>query len=82
VSDDLADRLESETTLSPQQARVVAHRVDGLTWSEIAEEMNIERGTAKSYHERAKEKAREAQRDAEVFREVGLLDGENTTPQT
>jgi DNA-directed RNA polymerase specialized sigma24 family protein len=73
---DLADRLYRETTLTRQQATVVAGRVDGRSYQAIADEMDVSRGTAHKHGERARQKAEEAQQTVDVLQEVGFISGD------
>lgn len=71
---DLANRLTDETTLSEKESEVVAMRIEGTPYREIADELGISHGAANSYWQRAKEKAATAERSAELFREIGLVE--------
>jgi DNA-directed RNA polymerase specialized sigma24 family protein len=73
---DLADKLYRETTLTRQQATVVAGRVDGRTYQQIADEMDVSRGTAHKHGERARQKAEEAQHTVRVLEEIGFISAE------
>jgi transcriptional regulator len=66
------EEIASETVLSEQQARVVVLRQEGLTWADIGEKMNISRGTAQGYYERAEEKYENAERTVTLLKEIGF----------
>ena len=71
---DLPDRLYRETTLTRQQAAVVAGRVEGQTYQQIADELGVRRGTAHKHGERALQKAQEAQQTVRVLQEIGFIE--------
>jgi len=65
--------LAAETTLSERQAQVAMRRIQGQTFYEIADELEINPATANEHWQRAKQKAADAQESVEVFEDVGLL---------
>ncbi|WP_246985024.1 terminase gpP N-terminus-related DNA-binding protein [Halorientalis marina] len=75
MSESFSDRvttLVEETALSDQQARVALYRYQGYSWTEISEEMDIGRDTARNYHDRAKEKYEQASATVERLEEIGF----------
>jgi len=69
---DKVDQLQ-DTPLSEQEAKVTARRVQGQTFREIADDLDISPRNASKAFERAKRKAAEAKESVEVFEDVGLL---------
>ena len=76
MMNDLAERLANETLLSSQEAQTVALRRKGLSWQEIGDEMDVTRGSAQSYYERAETKAKKAKDSVELFKEIGFIETE------
>jgi DNA-binding CsgD family transcriptional regulator len=72
MTGDKAERLR-ETLLSEREAEVTALRVEGQSFHEIADELDISPQTANTAWQRAKRKAADAQQSVEVFKDVGLL---------
>jgi len=68
-----AARIARETALSEQQARVVVLRCEGQSWAEIADEMDIEKGTAREYHDRAESKYRQSQATVKELEAIGFM---------
>jgi transcriptional regulator len=73
---ELADRLDERTTLTEMQAAVVAGRVAGQTYQQIADELGVTRGTAHKHGVRARQKAQQAQQTVRVLEEIGFIEQE------
>jgi len=73
MTGDKVERL-SETTLSDREAQVVARRIEGDTFHEIADELDISPQNANKAWQRAKRKAVDAKESTAVFRDVGLIE--------
>jgi len=65
--------LAAKTTLSERQAQVVIRRIQGQTFHEMGDELEIKPATANEHWQRAKEKAADAKESVAVFEDVGLL---------
>jgi len=71
---DTADRLADETTLSDSEAKVAALRVEGHSFREIADELDMSPQSANKHWQRAKKKAATAKASTEIYREIGLVE--------
>ncbi len=68
--DDCVRRLEEETWLSPQQARIYClKKGEGLSVGDIAGRLGIKRGSVKSQLQRIRVKTRESRRHVEIMEE-------------
>jgi len=72
MTGDKVERLK-QTALSEQEVKVTARRVEGQTFREIADDLDISPRNASKAFKRAKKKAADAQQSVEVFEDVGLL---------
>lgn len=70
--EELANRLERETLLSPMESQVTALRLTGHSWTEIADHFGISRATARTYYERVERKSWQAQATVKMLQEVGF----------
>jgi len=70
---DTADRL-ANTTLGESEAKVASLRVEGHSFREIADELDMSPQSANKHWQRAKEKAAKAKESVAVFREIGLVE--------
>jgi len=71
-SSETAARIARDTALSEQQARVVVLRREDYSWGEIADVLDIQKGTAREYHERAESKYRQAKATVEELEQIGF----------
>ena len=68
-----ADRLYQNTSLSERESEVTALRVEGKSFHEIADELEISPQNANRCWQRAKKKAADAKESVSVFKDVGLV---------
>jgi len=73
MTGDKVERL-AETMLAEREAEVVARRIEGATFHEIADALDVSPQNVHRAWQRAKRKAVDAKDSTEVFRDVGLIE--------
>jgi DNA-binding CsgD family transcriptional regulator len=74
MSSELIEELSENTRLSKREAQTAVCRAKGMTYQEIADEYDIDRGSVEGYEKRARRKAKQASETVERLEEIGFMD--------